>query len=197
MDELLDLLNEPDESQPTAPALGGEDQGPASDRSMDTEDDDDAAPTQQSQQQHEEPGASHETPSSPPADTPEATNPEPDPDPIIDPQRAQRARRDQQWHELMTDSQYNRYEAFRRSKLNHKGLRRLVASATGKTLNADAAVVLSSASKMHVGEVVEKAREIAEKRGNYGALLPQDVRAAFAEISRQKCTGSMHYRRRF
>ncbi|KAK9862885.1 hypothetical protein WJX84_007892 [Apatococcus fuscideae] len=66
-----------------------------------------------------------------------------------------------------------------------------------KTLNADAIIVLAGVSKMHVGEMVEKARELAEKRGNYGPLLPQDMRAAFAEISSTTSASNVHHRRRF
>ncbi len=198
MDELDDLLNAPDDPQ-AQPASDAEGQQAASDQAMDTEDDGDgddglAAPTQQSQQQGD-PDGSHLGPSSPHADAAEAA--EPEPDPAIDPEQVRRAQRNQQVIALMNERQLDRYAAFRRSKLNQKGLKRLVASATGKNMNGDAAIVLAGVSKMHVGEMVEKAREIAEKRGNYGPLLPQDVRAAFAEISRQKCTSSMHHRRRF
>ena len=114
----------------------------------------------------------------------------------IDPQLALRDQQNQQCIQLMSERQLDRYAAFRRSKLEKRNLRRLVATATGKVMNGDALIIMAGVSKMHIGEVVEKARELAEKRGNYGPLLPQDIRAAFAEVTTSK-SHRIQQRRRF
>ena len=177
MDELDDLLNADDDAPPASPSKPTEEQPLGSD--MDTEDG-----NLPDDQPHPQEG--HEAPQSPIAEADE-----------IDPKLALRSQQNQQCIELMSECQLDRYAAFRRSKLNQRGLKRLVSTATGKTLNADATIVLAGVSKMHVGEMVEKARELAEKRGNYGPLLPQDLRAAFAEISSTTSASNVHHRRRF
>jgi len=125
-----------------------------------------------------------DVPSSPPAESE-----------TVDPQLALRDQRNQQCIQLMSERQLDRYAAFRRSRVDKKNLRRLVASATGKAMNQDALIIMAGVSKMHVGEVIEKGRELAEKRGNYGPLLPQDIRAAFAEVTRSKGSKAQQRRR--
>lgn len=83
-----------------------------------------------------------------------------------------------------TPSQMERYECYRRSNLSKPMLRKLFKAASGVTLNANGLIILAGISKMFVGEMVEKARDIMKAKGlnEYEEIQPEHLRAAAAEI---------------
>lgn len=57
-------------------------------------------------------------------------------------------------------TQMTRYETFRRANLNKNGIKKLANSVLNQSITGNVAVALSGLSKIFVGEVIEKAREL-------------------------------------
>ena len=88
---------------------------------------------------------------------------------------------------LLTESQMDRYECFRRSSLKEP-MRRLiqVVVGSGNPKNTDKIVIaLAGVAKIFVGELVEEARRIAESRGEHGPLSPDMIHEAYSSIHSQ------------
>ena len=84
-----------------------------------------------------------------------------------------------------TPEQMDRYECFRRSSLPKPALRRLFQTVTnGTILNPNGLIVLAAVGKLFVGELVEAAREIADRRGvsDLEQLKPSHLREAHAKM---------------
>ena len=83
-----------------------------------------------------------------------------------------------------TPAQMERYECYRRSNLSKPRLRKVFKAATGVTLNANGLIILAGISKMFVGEMVERARDIMRAKGlnEYEEIKPEHLRAAAREI---------------
>ena len=62
---------------------------------------------------------------------------------------------------IFTPEQLTRYECYRRSSLSKPALKRIFNSITGASLNPNALIVLAAVCKLHVGQIVESAREVA------------------------------------
>jgi transcription initiation factor TFIID subunit 11 len=61
------------------------------------------------------------------------------------------------------DEQMSRYEAFRRANINRSAVKKLSNSVLNQSITANVAVALSGMSKVFVGEIVEKAREVQKR----------------------------------
>ncbi|SCZ90405.1 BZ3500_MvSof-1268-A1-R1_Chr1-3g01968 [Microbotryum saponariae] len=73
-------------------------------------------------------------------------------------------------------TQMDRYEAYRRSGLNKAVIRRLVNSVLQQSVSAPILTVVRGFAKVFVGEVVEKARSVAN---HDGPLTPDDLREGY------------------
>ncbi|GAA5853380.1 hypothetical protein JCM8547_002434 [Rhodosporidiobolus lusitaniae] len=78
--------------------------------------------------------------------------------------------------EHFDEQQMDRYEAYRRSGLAKGSVRKLVNQVLGQSVSPSILTVVRGFAKVFVGEIVEKARSIAD---HPGALTPQDLREAY------------------
>ena len=77
-----------------------------------------------------------------------------------------------------------RYEAFRRSMLTTKALKKVLGAVTGsQAMHDDLWVVVGGAAKVLVGELVTEAK--ANAKDDDGPLKPQDVRDAYQRLLRR------------
>lgn len=58
------------------------------------------------------------------------------------------------------EDQMNRYEAFRRANIKRSSVKKFASAILSQTISQNVAVTLSGMSKVFVGELVEKAREV-------------------------------------
>ncbi|KAI8336699.1 hTAFII28-like protein conserved region-domain-containing protein [Chlamydoabsidia padenii] len=80
--------------------------------------------------------------------------------------------------ENFSEDQLHRYEAYRRSALNRTNVKRLVSQVMNQQCSQTMAFVVAGFSKVYVGEIVEKAREVMEEWGQTGAIRPEHIREA-------------------
>ncbi|ORY72765.1 hTAFII28-like protein conserved region-domain-containing protein [Leucosporidium creatinivorum] len=78
--------------------------------------------------------------------------------------------------EHFDSNQMDRYEAYRRSGLTKGNVRKLVNQLLGQSASPAVITVVRGFSKVFVGEIVEKARAVAN---HSGSLTPADLREAY------------------
>ncbi|KAI0028920.1 TAFII28-domain-containing protein, partial [Vararia minispora EC-137] len=78
-----------------------------------------------------------------------------------------------------TPEQYDRFEAYRRHALPKQAVRKVVQQGLGHQVSTPVAQIVAGFSKVFVGEIVEKARAVQERRGETGALSPDHLREAY------------------
>lgn len=78
----------------------------------------------------------------------------------------------------MTEEQMDRYSAFRRSYLDKRFVRRLVAHLTRQTVTPQVATLVAGVGKVFIGEIVERARHIRQQRSAGQANVADDDAAA-------------------
>lgn len=86
--------------------------------------------------------------------------------------------------ESFNEDQMARYEVYRRVTLNpgNKGnVRKLANNILGQSLPQNIAMVIAGASKIFVGEIVERARQVQKTRGQSGSLGPEHLREAYRQ----------------
>ncbi|TFY67484.1 hypothetical protein EVJ58_g1590 [Rhodofomes roseus] len=83
--------------------------------------------------------------------------------------------------------QYDRFEAYRRHALPKQAVRKVIQQTLGQQASMPVAQVVAGFAKVFVGEVVEKARIVQERRGETGPLSPDHLREAYRMY--QKETG--------
>ncbi|KAG8900576.1 hypothetical protein FRB99_005966 [Tulasnella sp. 403] len=81
--------------------------------------------------------------------------------------------------ENFTQDQHDRYEQYRRSAINKNTVRKFINHTFGTNPSMNVAQVISGFSKVFVGEMVEKARQVQAARGATGPLAPEDLREAY------------------
>ena len=81
-----------------------------------------------------------------------------------------------------TPEQLERYECFRRSFLNRKQVRKVVAATAGHTPKEAALVVIAGLAKTFVGELVEEGKRVQAEKGEAGPLRPVHVREAHRRL---------------
>ncbi|KAM5541632.1 hypothetical protein V8D89_004822 [Ganoderma adspersum] len=75
--------------------------------------------------------------------------------------------------------QYERFESYRRHALPKQAVRKVIQQATGQQVSQSVAQIVAGFSKVFVGEIVEKAREVQARRGETGPLSPDHLREAY------------------
>lgn len=104
------------------------------------------------------------------------------------------------------DEQMSRYEAFRRANINRSAVKKLSNSVLNQSITANVAVTLSGMSKVFVGEIVEKAKEVqrrieppeytADGREIVRPLAPEHLREAWRLFKLESGTvPQSHWRR--
>ncbi|CEP10322.1 hypothetical protein [Parasitella parasitica] len=88
--------------------------------------------------------------------------------------------------ENFSDDQLQRYEGYRRSALNRTNVKRLVSQVLNQQCSQTMAFVVAGFSKVYVGEIVEKAKEIMEEWGDHGAIRPEHLREAHRRYKTDK-----------
>ncbi|KAJ6618010.1 hTAFII28-like protein conserved region-domain-containing protein [Mycena sp. CBHHK59/15] len=81
--------------------------------------------------------------------------------------------------ENLSPQQYDRFEAYRRHALPKQAVRKLIQQTLGQQVSAPVAQIVAGFSKVFVGEIVEKARAVQARRGEYGPLSPDHLREAY------------------
>ncbi|CDS13538.1 hypothetical protein LRAMOSA05714 [Lichtheimia ramosa] len=92
--------------------------------------------------------------------------------------------------ENFSNDQLQRYEAYRRSALNRTNVRRLVSQVLNQQCSQTMAIVVAGFSKVYVGEIIEKAREVMEEWGDVGAIRPEHLREAHRRYKLERETQS-------
>ncbi|KAF9580976.1 hypothetical protein BGW38_002169 [Lunasporangiospora selenospora] len=80
--------------------------------------------------------------------------------------------------DCFSDEQLQRYEVYRRSVLSRSTVKKLVATILNQQVTQTMAFVVAGFSKVFVGEMVERAREVMEDWGEMGAIRPEHLREA-------------------
>lgn len=83
------------------------------------------------------------------------------------------------------EQQMARYEVFRRAQLNKINIKRLANNILGQSLPQNIAVVIAGSSKIFVGEIVERARQVQRERGQVGSLTPEHLREAYRQYRQE------------
>ncbi|KAJ2483412.1 transcription initiation factor TFIID subunit 11 [Coemansia sp. RSA 2131] len=91
--------------------------------------------------------------------------------------------------ELMADEQRQRYGVYRRSALNKGTVKRLVSQILGQQVSSTLTFVVAGFSKVFIGEIVERAVQIRDARGDEGALTPEHLREAYRQYKKETGTG--------
>ncbi|KAI8046975.1 hTAFII28-like protein conserved region-domain-containing protein [Gilbertella persicaria] len=92
--------------------------------------------------------------------------------------------------ENFSEDQLQRYEGYRRSALNRTNVKRLVSQVLNQQCSQTMAFVVAGFSKVYVGEIVEKAKEIMEEWGDDGAIRPEHLREAHRRYNKNRVTCS-------
>ncbi|KAI0776951.1 hTAFII28-like protein conserved region-domain-containing protein [Trametes elegans] len=79
----------------------------------------------------------------------------------------------------LSPAQYDRFEAYRRYALSKQAVRKVIQQTTGQQASLPVAQIIAGFSKVFVGEIVEKARKVQERRGDTGPLSPDHLREAY------------------
>ncbi|KAI0274061.1 TAFII28-domain-containing protein [Russula aff. rugulosa BPL654] len=78
-----------------------------------------------------------------------------------------------------TPEQYERFEAYRRHALPKQAVRKVIQQSLGQQVSMPVAQIVAGFTKVFVGEIVEKARAVQERRGDSGPLSPDHLREAY------------------
>ncbi|KAH9923798.1 TAFII28-domain-containing protein [Amylocystis lapponica] len=76
-------------------------------------------------------------------------------------------------------AQYDRFEAYRRHALPKAAVRKVIQQTLGQQASQPVAQVVAGFAKVFVGEIIEKARAVQERRGEHGPLAPDHLREAY------------------
>ncbi|ORX64424.1 TAFII28-domain-containing protein [Anaeromyces robustus] len=78
-----------------------------------------------------------------------------------------------------SEEQIQRYEVYRRSTLPKAAVKRLVQNILNQSVSNSMGIVVGGFSKIFIGEIVEKARDVMEDWGDEGAIRPEHLREAY------------------
>jgi transcription initiation factor TFIID subunit 11 len=81
--------------------------------------------------------------------------------------------------ENFSPDQYERFEAYRRHALPKQAVRKVIQQITGQQVSQPVAQIVAGFSKVFVGEIIEKARQVQARRGDNGPLSPDHLREAY------------------
>ena len=94
------------------------------------------------------------------------------------------AKRFLEFYDSLSPDQQRRYEAYRRSRLHPTDVRHLMLNQMGpsRKVTEPASIVVAGLTKLFVGDIVERARVIMEKRKEKGPICPQHLREAYRQL---------------
>lgn len=79
----------------------------------------------------------------------------------------------------MSEPQLHRYESFRRSGFLKVNIKKLVNNVLNQACNPNFIIAVSGVAKVFVGEMVCKAKEVQERWGDSGPLMPAHMHEAY------------------
>ncbi|KAH9927635.1 hTAFII28-like protein conserved region-domain-containing protein [Fomitopsis serialis] len=79
----------------------------------------------------------------------------------------------------LSPEQYDRFEAYRRHALPKQAVRKVIQQTLGQQASMPVAQIVAGFGKVFVGEIVEKARVVQQRRGETGPLSPDHLREAY------------------
>ncbi|OJT06765.1 Transcription initiation factor TFIID subunit 11 [Trametes pubescens] len=79
----------------------------------------------------------------------------------------------------LSPAQYDRFEAYRRYALSKQAVRKVIQQTTGNQVSLPVAQIIAGFAKVFVGEMVEKAKDVQERRQESGPLSPDHLREAY------------------
>ncbi|KAI0660178.1 hTAFII28-like protein conserved region-domain-containing protein [Cubamyces menziesii] len=79
----------------------------------------------------------------------------------------------------LSPAQYDRFEAYRRYALSKQTVRKVIQQTTGQQVSLPVAQIIAGFAKVFVGEMVEKARSVQDRRQETGPLSPDHLREAY------------------
>ncbi|EIM23236.1 TAFII28-domain-containing protein [Wallemia mellicola] len=85
-----------------------------------------------------------------------------------------------------SSEQLQRYEVYRRAALNKNTIRKLCNQTLNQSVSQNVSIIVSGFSKVFVGEIVEKAREVQEAWGQSGPLSADQIREAHRLYQKDK-----------
>ncbi|KAJ1834164.1 transcription initiation factor TFIID subunit 11 [Coemansia sp. RSA 2706] len=88
--------------------------------------------------------------------------------------------------EQMTDEQRQRYGVYRQAALNKGTVKKLTSQILNQQVSSTVTFVVAGFAKVFVGDIVERAVEIREARGDHGPLLPEHLRLAYRQYQREQ-----------
>ena len=88
------------------------------------------------------------------------------------------------FYDSLSPDQQRRYEAYRRSRVDPKDIKTLMIKTTGtsRQVSTPGAIVVAGLTKLFVGDIVERARVIMQKRKETGPICPQHLREAYRQL---------------
>ncbi|OQV25430.1 putative Transcription initiation factor TFIID subunit 11 [Hypsibius exemplaris] len=95
----------------------------------------------------------------------------------------------------LTEEQLNHYEVYRRTSLPKASVRRIVQTVSGCTVSQNVVIAMAGIAKMHVGELVESAKDVQEEWGEAGPIQPKHLREA-ERRRRNRTAAPTKYRRK-
>ncbi|KAG9508758.1 Transcription initiation factor TFIID subunit 11, partial [Fragariocoptes setiger] len=81
-----------------------------------------------------------------------------------------------------TEDQLNRYEMYRRSAFPKASIKRLMQSIAGCPVSQNVVIAMSGMAKVFVGELVEEALEVMNRKGESGPIQPKHLREAHRHV---------------
>lgn len=91
-----------------------------------------------------------------------------------------------------TPAQLERYEAFRRSRLDKKNMKKLQQTIIGHQVNVNMVTVMCGIGKVFVGELIETARVVAQEQGSHCALQVHHIQEAYQRLDRRGNIPHLH-----
>ncbi|TIB65841.1 hypothetical protein E3P78_00390 [Wallemia ichthyophaga] len=82
--------------------------------------------------------------------------------------------------------QLQRYEVYRRAALNKSTIRKLCNQTLNQSVSQNVSIIVSGFSKVFVGEIVEKARQVQQSWGQSGPLSADQIREAHRLYQKDK-----------
>ena len=94
------------------------------------------------------------------------------------------AQRFLEFYDSLSPNQQRRYEAYRRSRISPEDIKELMLNSVGSSrhITTPAAIVVAGLTKLFVGDIVERARVIMQKRKETGPICPQHLRESYRQL---------------
>ncbi|KAJ2862398.1 transcription initiation factor TFIID subunit 11 [Coemansia aciculifera] len=90
----------------------------------------------------------------------------------------------------MSEDQRQRFDVYRRTALNKASIKKLVGHILNQQITSTLTFVVAGFSKVFVGEIVERAVQVQEERGDTGPLTPDHLREAYRLYKKETQTAA-------